>query len=443
MTDTATLASATTTSAPIVLDDIVKSYGRLASSPLILDHINLRVEDGTILAILGQSGCGKSTLLRIIAGLIAPSRGTVLYRGAPLRGPNAGIAMVFQSFALFPWLTVAENVAFGLEAQGVPLKERQERALKAIELIGLDGYENAYPKELSGGMRQRVGFARALVVDPDVLLLDEPFSALDVLTAETLRGDLIDLWNDKRIPTRAIVFVSHNIQEAVEVADRILVLSSHPGRVRADIPVTLPHPRIPESDAFKDIVDEIYRQLAVGAARTSGHLARADQQIGIAYHLPKAGVQPMLGLIDLLVDPPFEGHGELAEIGEAGALEIDELLPLVEGLHLLGFATVSDTTVALTPQGRAFYAGDIPDRKQLFGEHLMRHVPLIRHISQILTSRADHTAPERRFLDELEDYLPPDQAQGILDTAINWARFSELFAYDYDSGVLSLEQAED
>src|SRR6516165_4535007 len=201
---------------------------------LVLDHLDFALRDGEIVAILGKSGSGKSTFLRILAGLVPPSDGVVEYRGHKVTEPAHGIAMVFQSYALFPWLTVLGNVELGLEALGVAAVERRRRA---VDVIGLDGFETAYPKELSGGMRQRVGFARALVVNPDVLLLDEPFSSLDVLTAETLRGDLLDLWTDRRIPTKGIVMVSHNIEEAVEVADRILIFSSDPGRIRADIPV--------------------------------------------------------------------------------------------------------------------------------------------------------------------------------------------------------------
>lgn len=432
----------TETAEPMVLSKVVKTYGSVSpNAPVVLDGIDLTIHDGEIVAILGQSGCGKSTLLRIIAGLIPATGGQVLYRGRPVTGPMPGIAMVFQSFALFPWLTVLENVAFGLEAQGVGSAERRERALRAIELIGLDGYENAYPKELSGGMRQRVGFARALVVEPDLLLLDEPFSALDVLTAETLRGDLMDLWTEKKIPTRGIVFVSHNIQEAVEVSDRILVLAPHPGRVRADIKITLPHPRDSESDAFKAVVDDIYRQLAIGMARAHTLAHRAETQIGITHRLPAAGIQPLLGLIEA-IDDAYEGTADLAELAENETLEMDRLLTLVEGLQLLGFATISDTDVSLTREAKTFLEADIQDRKRIFADHLTRHVPLIRHIRQILAERADHEAPETRFLTELQDRLTKEDAGEVLDTAINWGRYAELFSYDYDSGVLSLEPAE-
>src|ERR1700689_1182395 len=214
---------------------------------LVLDHINFALKEGEIVAILGKSGSGKSTFLRVLAGLTPPTEGYASYRGRRVDSPAQGVAMVFQTFALFPWLTVLGNVELGLEAQGVAREERRQRAIAAIDLIGLDGFESAYPKELSGGMRQRVGFARALVVNPDVLLLDEPFSALDVLTAETLRGDLQGLWNEDRIPTKGIVMVSHNIEEAVEMADRILVFGSDPGRINAEIPVTMARPRAVES----------------------------------------------------------------------------------------------------------------------------------------------------------------------------------------------------
>ena len=427
------------TAEPMVLKKVVKTYGAKApDAPVILNGIDLTVADGEIIAILGQSGCGKSTLLRIIAGLIPASSGEVIYRGKPVTGPMPGIAMVFQSFALFPWMTVLENVAFGLEAQGVPAAERRERSLKVITLIGLDGYENAYPKELSGGMRQRVGFARALVVNPDLLLLDEPFSALDVLTAETLRGDLMDLWTERKIPTRGIVFVSHNINEAVEVSDRIIVLAPHPGRVRADIRIKLSHPRNPKSEAFKSIVDDIYRQLAADLARTQTVTVRTGERIGLSYRLPAAGVQPLLGLIDAIDSAPFNGTADLADVAEHETLEMDELFVLVEGLHLLGFAAVSDMSITLKDAARGFHEADVQDRKRIFGEHLLRQVPLIRHIHQILNTQADHKARENRFLAELQEHMSEEDAQAVLNTAINWARFAELFSYGYDSGILSL-----
>src|ERR1700730_5728016 len=242
-----------------------------AKGHLVLDDVDLSLRSNEIVALLGRSGCGKSTLLRIIAGLLRPTSGTVRIGGADVEGPASQVAMVFQSFALFPWLTVLENVEIGLEAQRVDPAPRRKRALAAIDLIGLDGYEIAYPKELSGGMRQRVGLARALVVHPQVLLMDEPFSALDVLTAETLRTDLLDLWCEGRMPISSILMVTHNIEEAVLMCDRILIFSSNPGRILAEIKVELVRPRNRLDPAFRQLVDDIYARMT---ARPVGKPAR-------------------------------------------------------------------------------------------------------------------------------------------------------------------------
>jgi NitT/TauT family transport system ATP-binding protein len=421
--------------------DVSKTYrtGDTAGR-LVLDHVDFALKEGEIAAILGKSGCGKSTFLRILAGLTPPTGGGVTYRGTPVIGPALGIAMVFQTFALFPWLTVLGNVELGLEAQGVDREERRKRALAAIDLIGLDGYESAYPKELSGGMRQRVGFARALVVNPDVLLLDEPFSALDVLTAETLRGDLADLWTARRVPTKGIVFVSHNIDEAVEMSDRIVVFDSDPGRIRAEIAVPLPRPRDPSSPAFRQIVDEAYTQITTHPSRQAGKPgAPAAPQIGIAYRLPPASIQQLMALLDSLSSAPYNGRADLPKLAESEHLSSDELFPLIETLQLLGFAQVGGGDIEATAAGRAISEADILKRKQIFGEHLLRNVPLVAHIRRVLDERPGHAAPGARFLGELEDHLSEEDAQEVLDTVINWARYAELFAYDYDRAVLSLE----
>jgi NitT/TauT family transport system ATP-binding protein len=229
-----------------------QAYHKEASADLVvLEDVNLALREGEIVALLGRSGSGKSTLLRIVSGLLKPTGGQVMWRGIPISGPTDGIAMVFQSFALFPWLTVQENVELGLEARGVARAERKQRADDALDLIGLGGFASAYPKELSGGMRQRVGLARALVVHPDLLLMDEPFSALDVLTAETLRTDLIDLWAEGKLPVKSMLMVTHNIEEAVLMCDRILVFSSNPGRVASELTVPFPHPRNRLDAAFR------------------------------------------------------------------------------------------------------------------------------------------------------------------------------------------------
>jgi NitT/TauT family transport system ATP-binding protein len=302
----------------ISAEKVCKSY-QTAATPgrLVLDHVDFALNEGEIVAILGKSGSGKSTFLRVLAGLTPPSEGRVAYRGHAVDGPAQGIAMVFQTFALFPWLTVLGNVELGLEAQGVPRAERRQRALKAIDLIGLDGFESAYPKELSGGMRQRVGFARALVVNPDVLLLDEPFSALDVLTAETLRGDLMDLWLARRMPTKGIIFVSHNIEEAVEIADRIIIFGSDPGHIRAEIAVALPRPRDVTSPRFLQIVDEVYGILTTAPGREPGRRGQRPEPVGVGYRLPPASIQQLVGLLDAICAPPYAGRADLPHLVES------------------------------------------------------------------------------------------------------------------------------
>jgi NitT/TauT family transport system ATP-binding protein len=405
---------------------------------LVLERIDFALREGEIVAILGKSGSGKSTFLRCLAGLIASSEGRVEYRGTPVAGPVQGVAMVFQSFALFPWLTVLGNVELGLEAQGISAAERRRRAVEAIDLIGLDGFENAYPKELSGGMRQRVGFARALVVNPDILLLDEPFSQLDVLTAETLRNDLSELWIQRRIPTKGILMVSHNIEEAVEMADRILIFSSDPGRISAEVPIALSQPRAPDSPPFRQIVDQVYTLLTTVPGRDGRRGAKAEP-IGFGARLPDAAVQQLSGLIERLTEPPYNGRADLPHLADEENLVIDELFPLIEFMQLLGWAHVSGGDIELTAGGRVYAAADMLPRKQMFADALLKHVPIAAHIRRVLDERPGHRAPAARFLRELEDHLSEEEAERVLDTVINWGRHAEIFAYDYDDEVLSLE----
>ena len=406
---------------------------------LVIDRIDFALAEGEIVAILGKSGSGKSTFLRILAGLTPASEGLVCYRGQEVHGPAQGVAMVFQTFALFPWLTVLGNVELGLEAQGVPRAERRQRAVAAIDLIGLDGFESAYPKELSGGMRQRVGFARALVTNPDVLLLDEPFSALDVLTAETLRGDIIDLWSERRVPTKGIIVVSHNIEEAVELADRVIIFGSDPAVIRADIPIPMPRPRDHTNPVFRRLVDQVYALLTTVPGREAGKRGARPETIDVAYRLPDASIQQLVGLLDALTAAPYHGRADLPQLAESEHLATDDLMVLTEALQLLGFAHVGGGDIEVMPSGRSFANEDIQVRKQIFAEHLLRSIPLVAHIRKVLDERPGHSAPESRFLAELEDHLSEEEAQRVLETVINWGRYAELFAYDYDSGILSLE----
>ena len=411
---------------------------------LVLDDVNLAINQREIVSLLGRSGSGKSTMLRIFAGLIAPTGGEVRFRGNAVAGPVQGIAMVFQNFALFPWLTVMENVELGLEAQGLPEKHIRRRALDAIDLIGLDGFESAYPRELSGGMRQRVGFARAIVVNPDILLMDEPFSALDVLTAETLRSDFFDLWTEKKLALQGVLLVSHNIEETVLLSDRILVLSSNPGRIVAEIPVKLPHPRNRTSAAFRQLVDDIY-VLMTARTQAPTHPAGAVNggakaaPAGLGERLPGVSTNQMAGLIEALGGPAYNGRADLPQIAGTLQLEVDDLFPIVEALQLLGFAEVAHGDIQLLPAGKHFADGDNDQRKRIFAEHLSRQVGLVRHIRQVLDERPGHKAPRVRFLTELEDHLSEEEAEKVLQIVIAWGRYAELFSYDDSQGVFNLE----
>ncbi|CAH2032391.1 ABC transporter ATP-binding protein [Trichlorobacter ammonificans] len=416
------------------LNNIKKSYRKSEGDEhLVLDGVNLAIAEGEIVALLGRSGSGKSTLLRIISGLTPPGSGEVLYCGRPVQGPVADMAMVFQTFALFPWLTVLENVELGLEARKVPLEERRRRALAAIDLIGLDGFESAYPKELSGGMRQRVGFARALVVEPTLLLMDEAFSALDVLTAETLRTDLIELWLERRIPTRGMLLVSHNIEEAVLLAHRIVILGTNPGRVIAEMPIALPQPRDREAPAFRQIVDEVY------ALMTKRPRGAKQEAVPLAHRLPAAHVTRLAGLLEALAAEPYNGRADLPELADRMGFGMDQLFPLLEALDILVFAHIEGGDAELTPSGRSYVDADILRRKEIFAEHLIRHVSLAAHIRRVLDERPGNRAREDRFLRELEDVLSEEEAERVLQVAIEWGRYAEIFAYEENTGMLSLE----
>ncbi len=421
----------------ISIENLRKSFKKASTQDLlVLEDVNFKLQEGEIVALLGKSGSGKSTLLRIIAGLIAPSSGTVTYRGKPVTRPVAGIAMVFQSFALMPWLNVLENVELGLEAQGVGRDERRHRAIEAIDIIGLDGFESAFPKELSGGMRQRVGFARALVINPDVLLMDEPFSALDVLTAENLKSDLLELWKEKKTNTNGILLVTHNIEEAATLADRIVIFGNDPGYIRAELPVTLPQPRDPETPEFRALVDKIYTLMTTGP-KEKAKRAQRERQIGLGYRLPDVEPSELSGLIETMKS--FEERIDLPELADELMMNIDDLFPILETLEILGFAKVSAGDIQLSDLGKQFSEADLQERKQLFAQRLLEKVPLARYIRRVLDEKVGHRVSEERFLSKLEDYLSEKEADRVLRTMIDWGRYAEIFAYDFNTGILSLE----
>ncbi|MBX9786656.1 MAG: AAA-associated domain-containing protein [Alphaproteobacteria bacterium] len=422
----------------LTINGISKWYGE-AEKPT-LSEINLTVKENEFVSILGKSGCGKSTFLRILAGLMAPNEGEVLYQGLPFTPTHPRIAMVFQSHALLPWLNVLENVELGLEALGLSHSEMEKRALNAIDLIGLDGYESAYPKELSEGMRQRVGFARALVVNPDILLLDEPFSALDILTAENIRNDLMEIWIEKRISTKAIIMISHSVIEAVALANRLIIFNHDPGRIMKEIDVSLRYPRDETSLHFKNLVDTVYTTLLTTKELTTG--AKAKVVIDIGYRLPQISIHKLQGLMNALIEAPYYGKADIFALAESENLSANDSLPLFEALELLGFAKMATGDIELTPSGKALCDADILERKKVFAYHLMRHIPLASYIYHTLQDLPKQSSSRQKFLEELKAYMSAEEAIKTLFVVINWGRYAELFAYDTEQDILSLENSE-
>jgi len=418
---------------------IEKSFQRPGGGQIqVIAPTSLSVEPGVIIALLGPSGSGKSTLLRMLSGLAAPSAGEVLWHGKPLAGSSPNAAIVFQSFALFPWLTVLENVEVPLLARGVKHAERHRRALRTLNSVGLKGFETAYPKELSGGMRQRVGFARALAVEPEVLFMDEPFSALDVLTAENLRGELLELWLGKKIPTKSIFLVTHNIEEAVLLADRIIVLGRNPAKVRADFRVPLSQPRERSSAEFLVYVDYIYKlmtqpELSAGPLSAAGPAAKKSYRM-----LPHARPGSIAGLGELLNERG--GKEDLYRVAEELLMEVDDLLPIVEAAALLSFVKSERGDLELTPSGKAFAEADISTRKVLFREAALAHVTLLQQMNGALASKSDHTIPVELFRDILDEYFSDRDVERQIETALNWGRYGGIFAYDSESDRLLSHQ---
>ena len=421
------------------LSTITQSFAKAEGRELkVLDNVNLTLSEGELVGLLGKSGSGKSTLLRIIAGLITPSAGKVAFHGQGASDNALDISMVFQSFALYPWLTVLQNVELGLEALGVPDKEMRKRALDAIDLIGLDGYESAYPRELSGGMKQRVGFARALVVNPALLLMDEPFSALDVLTAETLKTDFLDLWIERKIPLKSVLLVTHNIEEAVLMCDRILIFSSNPGRIAAEIKVDIPHPRDRQSAAFTAMVEQIYTLMTSGMQKRDFASVRSSEMT-MHDKLPRVSPNQLSGLMEALMASPYNGRADIPELDQALGMGTEDVLHLVEALRILKFAEVAEGDIHLTAAGQIFADADTQKRKQIFAEHLIHNIPLAAYVYRVLQSRPGNTAPRIRFITQLEDHMVEEDAIEALSAVTSWGRYAELFAYDDNTEMYSLE----
>jgi NitT/TauT family transport system ATP-binding protein len=429
----------------ITVDQVSKSFPLPDSKAefTVLSAVSLNVRSGEVVALLGRSGSGKSTLLRIMAGLIPPSQGRVLSNGKPLRGANDDVAMVFQSFALLPWLTVQENVELGLEARGIHREERRHRALKAIDLVGLDGFESAYPKELSGGMKQRVGFARAFVLEPQVLFMDEPFSALDVLTSENLRGEIDDLWNAHSFPSKSILIVTHNIEEAVFLADRVVILGANPGRIRGEVIIDLPRPHDRTHAHFKSLVDYIYTVMTNPEIEVTGEITFASPAVPsvspYAIPLPHVRVGGISGLLELIEDRP-EGTDDIPQLAERLQLAVDDLLPILDASIMLKFAKVAQGDVQLTQMGKDFATTTILRSKELFQQQVLQNVPVIRSMVQTLRGKQSGSMRADFFLDLWNEYFPHVEAERQFATAVDWGRYAELFEYDASEERLYLPE---
>ena len=407
----------------------------------VIAPTDVEVTPGKIIALLGPSGSGKSTLLRILTGLSTPSSGEVLWHGQPLSKQVPSVSIVFQSFALFPWLTVLENVEAPLIARGLGAIERHKRALRMIDTVGLDGFETAYPKELSGGMKQRVGFARALVVEPEVLFMDEPFSALDVLTAENLRSELLELWISRKMPTKCIFIVTHNIEEAVLLADRVIVLGRNPARIRSDFEIDIPQYRDRKSPRFLAYVDFIYKALtkpteelasphaAVSAAGNGKERERNKFQM-----LPHARPGGIAGFMELLTDRG--GRDDLYKLADELAMDVDDILPIVDASVMLGFAVVHEGDVEITPEGRLFGESDIQAQKRIFRDAALKNVAILRLIENTLHAKRDQAIGEEFFRDILDEHFSTEEVERQFDTALNWGRYGEIFDYDSATGRL-------
>jgi NitT/TauT family transport system ATP-binding protein len=405
----------------------------------VLETVTLTVAEGEVVALLGRSGSGKSTLLRILAGLIEPSQGKVLRSGVPLKGPNPDVAMVFQSFALLPWLTVQENAELGLVARGVSRDTSEKEAVLALGMVGLEGFEGAYPKELSGGMRQRVGFARAFVMKPDVLMMDEPFSALDVLTAENLRGEISDLWEKGSFPSKSILLVTHNIEEAILLADRIVVLGTNPGRIRGEVRVEIPRPRDKNGPRFRALMDHVYTVMTNPEA-TVGEVLPAAQPTKRFAMLPHARSGGISGLLEIIHDRG--GREDLPRLASDLRLEIDDLLPAVDASALLGFASVAEGDVTLTPIGEEFSTADVHRSHEIFKEQLLTRVPLTATVLRVLEEKRDGRIGKEFLLDILDEHFSDSEAEKQFQTLIDWGRYAHLFEYDANEERLYLAEPE-
>lgn len=422
----------------VVLDNIKQQYGKGDRRFTALDNINLQIKSGEFVALVGPSGCGKSTLLRIITGLQEASSGKVLYKDIEQKGVNPYSTIVFQTFALFPWLNVLDNVELALAEKDIPAKMKTTLAVEAIDRVGLDGYEMAYPRELSGGMRQKVGFARAIVAEPELLCLDEPFSALDVLSADSLRGELLELWIDGKLPTKAILLVTHNIEEAVFMADRIVVMDKNPGRIIHELNVNIPHPKNRRAVDFQNLVDKLYSLLAGQTQSENLELGTAPGEPGSTRKLPNIPITNISGVLENLVEQPNK-QTDIYKLADELGLNADKFLNIIEAAELLGFVHITKGDIALTPLGETFTEASITAKKEIFSSRVKR-IPIFAWLINLLKLNYEHKLGINVIKAALELEFSPADAEQQIDILINWGRYSEIFVYDDQKEIIYLDE---
>jgi NitT/TauT family transport system ATP-binding protein len=400
----------------------------------VLEDIDLTIRPNEVVALLGPSGCGKSTLLRVLAGLISPSRGGVFYKGQPLRGLNPGVAIVFQSFALYPWMTVAENVATVLAARGVPADEAARRVDESVRRVGLDGFEEAYPRELSGGMKQRVGMARALSVDPELLFMDEPFSQVDALTAESLRAEVIDIWAAQEHRLSSILMVSHDIKEVAYMADRIVVLGANPGVVRTIVENKLPRPRDYRSPEILRLVDQLHDIITGSEMPDPAALAAPVGSVTIE-PIPIASPGEVIGLLEYL--DARGGSDELFRIVSDTHKEFGRVITVVKAAEMLDFVDTPKRMVLLEPEGQRFLKAATPEeRKRVWRERLLK-LRLFADLSNVVVRQGREGVESSFVLETLALSLPDENLERTFETILDWGRYGDLFEYDEEHELLT------
>jgi NitT/TauT family transport system ATP-binding protein len=424
---------------------VTVAFGGPDSTRNVLEDVSLAVNRGEVIAILGPSGCGKSTLLRALVGLLKPTSGAVLAHGQPLRGIHPGISIVFQNFALYPWLTVGQNIEVALNGLGLDPSAARKRILRCIDLVGLEGYEKSYPKELSGGMKQRVGIARALARGPELLCMDEPFSALDVFTAETLRSEVYRLWTGGSTAdvgaVKSVLMITHIIEEAVFLADRIVIMGTRPGHVRQIIANTIPHPRDYQSPQFLSMVQHIHdiivkEHLPEEPAAEAAAAAEAGG-IPMPEPLPLVNFSAVIGLMEILND--HRGRMDIFAIDQLTDYDFGQTLSVIKAGEMLDFLDTPKNDVLLTELGRRFLQQDVNGRKALLNEQL-RKLGTFRFVLQILSEAKDHQLPHEVVIEELVMRLPTQDPDAMFQTIVGWGRYAELLTYSADTETLALNE---